>query len=207
MISITEVPQQLKNAVIAAEDERFYEHPGIDYLGVMRAAWANFRAGAIRQGGSTITQQLAKSLLPPGRTMGRKLRDMLPKASELWLDGAHNAHGAAALARSLEEMQARRPLPLVLIIGMMNTREPRDFLEPFSRLRPKVLALPIPGEPNAHPSDYIASKARKAGFEARAFRSLGPAMNAAAEGKGRVLIGGSLYLAGHVLYRNGTPPD
>ena len=50
VISIAEVPQQLKNAVIAAEDERFYEHPGIDYIGVLRAAWANLVAGGRRQG-------------------------------------------------------------------------------------------------------------------------------------------------------------
>jgi dihydrofolate synthase/folylpolyglutamate synthase len=136
-----------------------------------------------------------------------RLRDMLPRASELWLDGAHNAHGAAALARSLAEMQARRPLPLVLILGMMNTREPRDFLEAFRPLRPRVLTLTIPGEPNAHPADYIVGEARKAGFDARAFPSLGPAINAAADSQARVVIGGSLYLAGHVLHRNGTPPD
>src|SRR5689334_14851740 len=77
-----------------------------------------------------------------------KLRDRLPASSELWLDGAHNAHGAAALAVSLEEMNARRPLPLVLILGMMNTREPADFLEPFRALAPKVQTLTIPGEEN-----------------------------------------------------------
>src|SRR5688572_10894007 len=49
VISIADAPQQLKNAVIAAEDERFYEHPGIDYVGVMRAAWANLVAGGRRQ--------------------------------------------------------------------------------------------------------------------------------------------------------------
>jgi len=51
-IPIAEVPQQLKDAIIAAEDERFYEHPGIDYIGVLRAAWANLVAGGRRQGAS-----------------------------------------------------------------------------------------------------------------------------------------------------------
>src|SRR4051812_4700840 len=85
-----------------------------------------------------------------------KLSDMLPRSSELWLDGAHNAHGAAALALSLEEMNAARPKPLVLIIGMMNTREPADFLEPFVPMHPRVMTLTIPGEPNAHPAAHIA---------------------------------------------------
>jgi len=60
-IPISEVPQQLKNAIIAAEDERFYEHPGIDYVGVLRAAWANLVAGGRRQGASTITMQVARN--------------------------------------------------------------------------------------------------------------------------------------------------
>ncbi|MEO7223416.1 MAG: folylpolyglutamate synthase/dihydrofolate synthase family protein [Devosia sp.] len=137
-----------------------------------------------------------------------RLRDQLPVSSELWLDGAHNAHGAAALALSLEEMNAARPKPLVLILGMMNTREPADFLAPFRALNPKVLTLTIPGEENAHRASYIAAEARKAGFEAAAFRALGQAIDEAAKTKGaRVVIGGSLYLGGYVLDRNGTPPE
>ncbi|MCD6040625.1 MAG: mcrA [Burkholderiales bacterium] len=78
VVSITEVPQQLKNAVIAAEDERFYEHPGIDYLGVMRAAWANLVAGGRRQGASTITMQVARNFfLSSEKTLTRKLYEAL----------------------------------------------------------------------------------------------------------------------------------
>ncbi len=137
-----------------------------------------------------------------------KLRDQLPASSELWLDGAHNAHGAAALARSLEEMNAVRPKPLVLILGMMNTREPRDFLQPFKALNPSVLTLTIPGEENAHKAGYIADEAEKAGLIARPFRALGQAIDEAAKVNGaRVVICGSLYLGGYALDRNGTPPD
>ncbi|HWV89106.1 MAG TPA: penicillin-binding protein 1A [Burkholderiales bacterium] len=78
VISIAEVPQQLKNAVIAAEDERFYEHPGIDYVGVMRAAWANLVAGGRRQGASTITMQVARNFfLSSEKTVTRKLYEAL----------------------------------------------------------------------------------------------------------------------------------
>jgi dihydrofolate synthase / folylpolyglutamate synthase len=137
-----------------------------------------------------------------------KLRQRLPAASELWLDGAHNAHGAAALARSLEEMQARRPMLLVLILGMMNTREPADFIEPFRAQKPRILTLTIPGEANAHKASYIASAARALGLDAKPFRGLETAIDAAASsGAARVVIGGSLYLGGYVLDKNGTPPD
>jgi len=157
--------------------------------------------------------QIAKglrSVVWPGRiqALKGKLRDRLPAASELWLDGAHNAHGAAALARSIEEMNRARPRPLVLILGMMNTREPRDFLEPFKPMRPMVLTLTIPGEENAHKAGYIASEARGAGFDARAYRALGQAIDEAAKVEGaRVVICGSLYLGGYVLDKNGTPPE
>src|SRR5688500_10111831 len=77
-ISISEVPQQLKNAIIAAEDERFYEHPGIDYVGVLRAAWANLAAGGRRQGASTITMQVARNFfLSSEKTLTRKLYEAL----------------------------------------------------------------------------------------------------------------------------------
>src|SRR5688572_3322906 len=78
VISITEVPEPLKNAVIAAEDERFYEHPGIDYVGVLRAAWANLIAGRSRQGASTITMQVARNFfLSSEKTLTRKLYEAL----------------------------------------------------------------------------------------------------------------------------------
>jgi dihydrofolate synthase/folylpolyglutamate synthase len=137
-----------------------------------------------------------------------RLRDRLPASSELWLDGAHNAHGAAALALSLDQMNAVRPKPLVLILGMMNTREPRDFLQPFKALNPTVLTLTIPGEANAHRATYIADEAQRAGLYAQPFRALGQAVDEAAKVEGaRVVICGSLYLGGYVLDRNGTPPE
>jgi len=137
-----------------------------------------------------------------------KLSDMLPGTSELWLDGAHNAHGAAALALSLQEMDAVRRKPLVLIMGMMNTREPKDFLEPFIPMAPRVMALTIPGEPNAHPAAYIAAAATAAGLDAKTYRSVLPALREVAQIPGaRVVICGSLYLAGDILAKNGTPPD
>ncbi len=91
------------------------------------------------------------------------LLQLLPQGSELWIDGGHNAHGAAALALALQEMQARRPLPLVLIMGLMNTRKPADFLAPFTGMIEQVLALTIPGEPNAHLATTIVEQAHEAG--------------------------------------------
>src|SRR5512134_930762 len=78
VVAIEDVPAQLKNAIIAAEDERFYEHPGIDYVGVLRAAYANVVAGGRRQGASTITMQVARNFfLSSEKTLTRKLYEAL----------------------------------------------------------------------------------------------------------------------------------
>src|SRR5256714_7830061 len=78
VVAIADVPAQLKNAIIAAEDERFYQHPGIDYVGVLRAAYANLVAGGRRQGASTITMQVARNFFPSSeKTATRKLYEVL----------------------------------------------------------------------------------------------------------------------------------
>ena len=75
-VRIDETPRVLINAVLAAEDHRFFEHGGVDVRALLRAAWANLRAGRVKEGGSTITQQLVKvRLLSPQRTFFRKLRE------------------------------------------------------------------------------------------------------------------------------------
>ncbi len=83
-LTIDELPADLINAVVAIEDRRFYDHGGVDLRGLLRAAWANVLAGEIRQGGSTITQQLAKLIfLSPDRTFERKIQELM---LALWLE-------------------------------------------------------------------------------------------------------------------------
>jgi penicillin-binding protein 1A len=77
-VKIKDVPPQLVQAILAAEDHSFYQHHGVDLFGVMRAAWYNFRTGTAGQGGSTITMQVARNyFLTPEKTYTRKLREML----------------------------------------------------------------------------------------------------------------------------------
>ena len=75
---LPQIPEHLRRAVIAVEDVRFFEHPGLDYIGIMRAAWTNLRRGGKVEGASTITQQLARSLfLSSERTFDRKVRELV----------------------------------------------------------------------------------------------------------------------------------
>jgi len=77
-VRLPDVPAVLRNAVLATEDVRFYEHGGVDPRGILRALWTNIRKGRVAEGGSTITQQLVKSrLLNPERTLARKVNEAL----------------------------------------------------------------------------------------------------------------------------------
>jgi penicillin-binding protein 1A len=83
-VTVADVPPILIQAVLATEDRRFRDHWGVDPWGILRAAWANVRAGGVVQGGSTLTQQVAKTLfLGPDRTLRRKVQEAL---LALWLD-------------------------------------------------------------------------------------------------------------------------
>ena len=76
-VKISQVPRDLQNAFVAVEDNRFYEHMGVDPRGIMRALWSNVRGQAISEGGSTITQQLAKNAyLTQDRTLKRKVQEV-----------------------------------------------------------------------------------------------------------------------------------
>ncbi len=78
VVSIQDVPPVMKQAILAAEDDRFYQHGGVDYVGILRAAFANLAGGGKRQGASTITQQVARNFFLSGeKTYTRKLYEAL----------------------------------------------------------------------------------------------------------------------------------
>jgi penicillin-binding protein 1A len=77
-VSINKIPKNLQDAFVAAEDARFYQHIGIDPRGIMRAVWSNITDRGVSEGGSTITQQLAKNaLLSQERTLKRKIQEAI----------------------------------------------------------------------------------------------------------------------------------
>ena len=180
---------QFDNAALAIAATRHFELP-VD-------------AEALAQGLRQVVWPARMTRLQTG-----PLHDLLPQGAELWLDGIHNAHGARAVAETLRALERTRKAPLVLVMGLMNTRAPAAVLAPFAGMVEKIFTLTIPGEANAHKAAFIAAEARKAGFDASPRRSVEAALHdAAAWGDARVLICGSLYLAGDVLARNHTPPD
>ena len=138
------------------------------------------------------------------------LVEAMPAGAELWLDGGHNASGGRALAEAMAELEARSPRPLVMICASLTSKDTRGFLEPFSGLASEVFAAPIGGEHAGRAASEVAEAARAAGLKAQTCEGVADALailaSRAAPLAPRILIAGSLYLAGEVLRANGTPP-
>jgi len=128
------------------------------------------------------------------------LVDSVP-ALELWLDGGHNASAALAIADLLGKLPKRETH---LICGMLNTKDVSGYMRPLAEHVSTLSAVSIPGEANTLPSDVTAQAARDAGMQAIEAKSVEIALQeiAAKTPDARVLICGSLYLAGHVLRIN-----
>lgn len=138
------------------------------------------------------------------------LKEHLREGSELWLDGGHNGPAGVVLAQALAELQAHSPRPFVIVWGMINTKDPGAFIANFKGLANHVITLTIPEEINAIPADELAKIARSNGLAAEAAADLQKALGQAAKTgpAPRILICGSLYLAGHVLaLHNGETPS
>lgn len=125
------------------------------------------------------------------------LTQAAPQA-ELWLDGGHNAAAGAAIAATLSRLPKR---PTVLICGMLNTKDVKGFMQPLAGLGDRLLAVSIPGEAATLSAEDTCHAARAVGFQADIAGSVLDAVTsiAASEPNARILICGSLYLAGAVL--------
>ncbi len=120
---------------------------------------------------------------------------------ELWLDGGHNASAGRVIARAFSDINERHSRQLVLVWGMLNTKDAASYIEPFVDVAHLVLTIAIPGEANAMSAEILSDIAEQAGLAAEACSSVEAALQRANEimPEPRVLICGSLYLAGHVL--------
>jgi penicillin-binding protein 1A len=145
-LAVDKLPKHLIQAVIATEDRRFYEHPGIDPIGVARAAWANLAAGRVVQGGSTLTQQLAKNVfLTADRSFERKVQELLlafwlerhfskDEILSIYLNRVYfgaGAYGVDAAARKYFGIPATR-------LGLMESALLAGMLKAPSRYNPAV---------------------------------------------------------------------
>jgi dihydrofolate synthase / folylpolyglutamate synthase len=142
------------------------------------------------------------------RLVQGRVPELLPPGTEVWLDGGHNAEGGRVLAAAMAEREERHGRPLILVIGMLSTKDSDAFLTNFAGLAREVHAVPIAGHAASRAPETVASAARQAGLAAHAHAGLAEALSAIAAGHQgdppRLVITGSLYLAGEVLAFNGT---
>lgn len=138
------------------------------------------------------------------------LIDVAPKDAEVWLDGGHNPHGAAVVARAMADLEERAEKPLYLICGMLENKDSVGFLSAFRGLVRHIVTVTIPDAEASLGAGALYDRARAAGLEASPAEDLEDAMLQVAamarvdeeETPPRVLICGSLYLAGKVLAEN-----
>ncbi len=138
------------------------------------------------------------------------LVEAAPKGAEIWLDGGHNPHCAAAVSRAIADLEERGERPLYLICGMLRTKDAAGFLGAFRGLARHVVTVEIPGEAASLGAGALYDAAREAGLDAAPGEDLEDAMLQIAarahmdrhEAPPRILICGSLYLAGRVLSDN-----
>jgi penicillin-binding protein 1B len=179
VLGLGEMPENLRRAVIAVEDRRFLSHPGFDLLGIVRALVANLRHGEVVQGGSTITQQLAKNLYhsQDERTVARKVWETLAAVS---LEMAHTKD--QILERYLNEVYLAQRGPVAIIgVGAASNhyfgKEARYLDLPEAALLAGLIQSPGRYHPYRHPDaaierrNVVLSLMREAGFITEAERA------------------------------------
>ena len=174
---------------------------------------------AVKTAGFEISHRAAEKAMTtadwPGRmqklTQGR-LVDLAPRGADIWLDGGHNPGASVVIAEAMAEQEEKNPRPLFLIAGMINTKDQHGYFSAFKGLVRHVYTVPGNFSDAGVSNDELAARANEAGLSAEPVTSVASALALlrdtwdASEPPPRVLIGGSLYLAGAVLAENGTPP-
>jgi dihydrofolate synthase/folylpolyglutamate synthase len=181
-----------------------FENAGVA-IAALRASGLKLTPAAFESGIAKADWPARMQRLPAGR-----LTALAPPGSEIWLDGGHNADGGRVIAAALADLEERVPRPLVLVVGMLATKDREAFLKNFSGLAHRVVAVSIPRQEKTLPAQAIADAARAIGMPTMTSHDIETALDAIArfdlKPPPRILITGSLYLAGEVLSLNGTLP-
>jgi dihydrofolate synthase/folylpolyglutamate synthase len=171
---------------------------GTAVAAALRLKWLGLTIPAIETGLRQVRWPARMQRLDDG-----PLPRLLKPGSELWLDGGHNPAGAQAIAQTLAELEERAPKEVSLVAGMMGNKDAARFLEHFRGLARRIVTVPIPGGPEAaHTPEALAALAKSIGFDAKPAAGVEEALRGlqgAGDAPQRILICGSLYLAGQVL--------
>jgi dihydrofolate synthase/folylpolyglutamate synthase len=204
--------------LVYQDDDGLLDLPGPKLIGRHQFVNAGIAVAALRASGLKVPAEAYEAGLLkadwPARmqrlTHGR-LVPLAPAGSEIWLDGGHNPDGGRAVSVALADLVERAPKPLVMIVGMLGTKDFEGYLRSFTGLARRLYAVPVPDAQRSLPPGRIAEAANRIGIPSESASDVEAALAAvkalSLEAPPRILIGGSLYLAGDVLRRNGTPPE
>ena len=181
------------------------ENAAVAIAGLRHAAKGWGEEGAVEKGLRTVDWPGRLQRLSHGPLVAEA-----PEDAEVWLDGGHNPHCAAAVSRAIADLEEKSDRPLYLICGMLRTKDAVGFLSAFKGLARHVVTVAIPGEAASMGAGALYDAARAAGLDAAPAEDLEDAMLQltawarahAREAPPRILICGSLYLAGKILAEN-----
>ena len=183
--------ENLATAITALYNSQFWTNEQVIKLGVQNVYWPA-RLQSIKTG---------------------KLFDACPIGSELWLDGGHNPSAGKVIANYFSNLNSLQSRPLYLITGMLNTKDPTGYFEAFKDVAKQVITVPISSAEAGRSAEELASFSTAVGLSSLPAKSTAHALEilsvSAANNSNppRILIGGSLYLAGEVLKANNTIPN
>lgn len=187
-----------------------------------RHQFANAAAAiaAVKAAGFAVTHHSADAAMAnvdwPGRMQrlpAGKLSALAPEGAEIWLDGGHNPGAGAVVAEALAEQEERFPRPLMMIAGMLDTKDQLGYFRAFHGMVRHLYTVPVRQSDAGVPNATLAARAIEAGLSAEPVDTVANALMLLrdtwdpSEMPPRILIGGSLYLIGEVLAENGTPPE
>lgn len=198
--------QPERDGMVFQDDHGLWDLPRPNLIGPHQVQNAGTALAALRALGATDAQARAAVTLAEWPARMQRLRHGplvdLAQGAELWLDGGHNPAGGQALAATLAAMPAR---PTHLVCGMLNTKDVAGYLRPLADHAASLTAIDIAGEPNTLPATQTADAARQVGMTAHVAQDAAQAVErlVTRHPGARILICGSLYLAGRILRDNG----
>lgn len=199
--------QRDRDGMVFQDDHGLWDLPLPNLIGDHQVQNAGTALAALRQLGATEEMALAAVTQAEWPARMQQLHrgplvDLAGPDAQLWLDGGHNPAGGEAVAATLAAMP---PRPTHLVCGMLNTKDITGYLRPLAGHAASLTAIDIPGEPNTLPARDTADAARQVGMTTRTATDAAEAIRAivADAPAARILICGSLYLAGRVLRENG----
>jgi dihydrofolate synthase/folylpolyglutamate synthase len=204
--------------LVYQDDDGLLDLPGPKLIGRHQYVNAGVAVAALRASGLQVPAQAYEAGLLKAEWPARmqllthgQLVPFAPAGSEIWLDGGHNPDGGRAVAVALADLEERAPKPLVMIVGMLGTKDFEGYLRCFSGLARRLYAVPVPDAQRSVSPGEIAEAANRLGIPAEGASNVEAALSEVKalsfETPPRIVIGGSLYLAGDVLKRNDTLPE